>query len=117
MKTVIRLEEAAMFGLTIYLFSLLSFSWWWYPVLLLTPDIGMLGYVINTKAGAMLYNLFHHKAIAIIIYVTGLIMHNEMLQLAGLILFGHSSMDRLFGYGLKYQDDFKHTHLGMIGGK
>lgn len=26
-------------------------------------------------------------------------------------------MDRIFGYGLKYSDDFKHTHLGMIGKK
>ncbi|WP_206365138.1 DUF4260 family protein [Sphingobacterium corticibacterium] len=23
-------------------------------------------------------------------------------------------MDRIFGYGLKYLDDFKHTHLGWI---
>ena len=26
-------------------------------------------------------------------------------------------MDRMFGYGLKYDDAFKHTHLGWIGGQ
>ena len=36
-------------------------------------------------------------------------------MLGGLILFGHSSMDRILGYGLKYPDSFEHTHLGMIG--
>ena len=38
------------------------------------------------------------------------------LQVAGIILFTHSNMDRILGYGLKYPDDFKHTHLGWIGG-
>lgn len=36
-------------------------------------------------------------------------------MLAGVILFAHASMDRIFGYGLKYADDFKHTHLQEIG--
>ena len=115
MKILIRLEEAIMFGLTIYLFKDLGFAWWWYAVLILTPDIGMIGYVINTKTGAWVYNLFHHKGIAVMIYIIGLSQHNEIVQLAGLILFGHSSLDRMLGYGLKYEDDFKHTHLERIG--
>ncbi len=32
-------------------------------------------------------------------------------------LFAHSSMDRMLGYGLKYEDSFGNTHLGMIGKK
>jgi hypothetical protein len=47
--------------------------------------------------------------------VLGIILAHQPLQLAGLILFGHSSMDRVMGYGLKYPDAFQHTHLGMIG--
>ncbi|HAJ82706.1 MAG TPA: DUF4260 domain-containing protein, partial [Zunongwangia profunda] len=31
------------------------------------------------------------------------------------ILFGHSAMDRIFGYGLKYEDNFKNTHMGWFG--
>ena len=114
MKNLLRLEEAAMFGLTIYLFSKLPFAWWWYVALILTPDIGMIGYAVNNKAGAFTYNLFHHKGIAIVVYVAGLVMHLDLLQLAGLILFGHSSLDRMLGYGLKYEDGFKHTHLGYL---
>jgi hypothetical protein len=37
------------------------------------------------------------------------------LLFAALVLYGHSSMDRMLGYGLKYADDFKHTHLGWLG--
>lgn len=116
MKNLIKLEELAMFGLSIYLFSLLNFAWWWYPALILAPDIGMIGYAINTRAGAVTYNLFHHKAIAIVILVLGYAFDHQWLTLSGIILFGHASMDRIFGYGLKYADDFKNTHLGKIGG-
>ena len=44
-------------------------------------------------------------------------MGQQMLMFAGTILLGHSSLDRVFGYGLKYPDSFKATHLGMIGRK
>jgi len=36
-------------------------------------------------------------------------------QLIGIILFSHASMDRIMGYGLKYDKGFKYTHLGEIG--
>ena len=104
-----------MLLLSIFLFGQLSFAWWWFLVLILAPDISMLGYVAGNKVGAVCYNLFHHKAVAITVYVAGFYLHNEVLQLIGVILFGHSSMDRLFGYGLKTFAGFKFTHLGEIG--
>ncbi len=30
-------------------------------------------------------------------------------------LFGHSSFDRVMGYGLKHEDAFQNTHLERIG--
>lgn len=117
MKKLIALEEAAMLVLSVVLFSQLSFAWWWYLALILAPDLSMLGYAVNTRVGAMVYNFFHHKAVAIVIYIGGLFLKNETLQLAGLILFGHSGMDRMLGYGLKYSDSFQNTHLGLIGKK
>lgn len=115
MNKIIQLEELAMFLLSIYLFSTLSFAWWWFLVLILTPDVSMIGYLGGNKTGAFIYNLFHHKALAIGIYILGCFVQNEIIQLAGIILFGHSSMDRLFGYGLKTFAGFKFTHLGEIG--
>lgn len=117
MKTQLKLEELAMFGFSVLLFNQLDFAWWWYLVLLLLPDIGMLGYLHNTKTGAFTYNLFHHKGVAIILLIGGFYFGNEWLELSGIILFGHSSMDRILGYGLKYADHFEHTHLGWLKGK
>ena len=57
MKNLLKLEEAAEWILSIFLFSKLEFSWWWYPALILLPDISMIGYVVNTAAfGKMLFN-------------------------------------------------------------
>jgi hypothetical protein len=115
MKTTLRLEEALEFGLAIYLSQQLPYAGWLYAVLFLTPDISMLGYLINTRIGAMAYNLFHHKGIALVLYLLGALINSHSIMFAGLVLFGHSAFDRMAGYGLKYSDNFKHTHLGWIG--
>ena len=115
MKTIIQLEELGLFILGIYLFSLLNFEWWWFLVLILAPDLAMLGYLFGNKSGAFFYNVFHHRGIAILVYILGCYLKIELLQLIGIILFSHSSMDRIFGYGLKYESGFKYTHLGEIG--
>ena len=86
-----------------------------YLAFFLAPDLSMFGYLLNTRIGAALYNLFHHKGIAIAAYLAGVYLHIPQLMFAGALLFGHSSFDRILGYGLKYSDDFKNTHLGWIG--
>lgn len=115
MKSLIQLEELAMLGISIYALYFLKAEWWIYPLLLLGPDISMLGYVAGSKAGAVSYNLFHHKAIAIILFLAGFVNQIYLLEITGLILFGHSCMDRMLGYGLKYFTGFQFTHLGQIG--
>lgn len=112
---ILKLEEAGQFLLSIYLFSLLDFSWWVFPAYLLLPDLSMIGYLSDTKTGARLYNLFHNKFLAILVLIGGFWFSISWLALAGIILLGHSAMDRMLGYGLKYDDSFKHTHLGRIG--
>ncbi len=114
MNNLLKLEELTMFALSIYLFNQTEFAWWWFPALILLPDIGMLGYLINAQVGAAMYNLFHHKALAVAVLCIGFYTGDAWTTLTGIILFGHASMDRIFGYGLKYTDDFKHTHLGWL---
>ncbi|MCD0464048.1 DUF4260 domain-containing protein [Flavobacterium sp. ENC] len=115
MKTIIKLEELGLFILGIYLFSLLNYQWWWFLVLILAPDLSMLGYLFGNKSGAFFYNFFHHRGIAVLVYLSGIYFQTEILKLAGIILFSHSAMDRMFGYGLKLVTGFQDTHLGKIG--
>jgi uncharacterized protein DUF4260 len=101
MKTLIKLEELAFVVLSFYLFLALNYAWWWFPLLFFVPDISMIGYLINSKVGTDTYNLVHHKALAILLYLFGSFTHLPILQLAGLVMFGHSSMDRALGFELQ----------------
>jgi hypothetical protein len=115
MKNILKLEEFAMFGICVYALYLLNAQWWCYLLIVFGPDISMIGYAAGSQAGAGLYNMFHHKGFAVFIYAIGLYTGYEVLQITGIILFGHSSMDRMFGYGLKLNRGFKYTHLGVLG--
>lgn len=117
MNRLLKLEEAGQLLLSVILFNQLDYAWWVFPACILLPDLSMIGYIVNTKTGAGVYNFFHHKLVAIIILALGYGLNNSLLILSGVILFGHSAMDRIFGYGLKYTDSFKNTHLGRIGNK
>ena len=115
MKTMLKIEEGMMMALAAYLNTYLPFPGWHFWAWFLAPDLGFLGYTINNRVGAFTYNVLHHKGIAIAVYLTGLYFSIPGLQLAGLVLFGHSSFDRMLGYGLKYPESFHTTHLGQIG--
>ena len=117
MNYLLKLEELGQFILSIFLFDQLDYAWWIFPACLLLPDLSMIGYVAGTKTGAWLYNLFHHKLVAITVLILGFRFDNPLIALIGVILFGHSAMDRILGYGLKFNDNFKNTHLGWIGKK
>ena len=117
MNNLLKLEELGQFLLSIVLFNQLNYAWWVFPACLLLPDLSMIGYLAGTKIGAWLYYFFHHKFVAIAVLILGFWLNNPLITLAGVILFGHSAMDRIFGYGLKFNDNFKNTHLGWIGKK
>ena len=115
MKNLLKLEEFFLFGLALFLFSGLDYGWGWYVLLFLAPDLSMIGYLANTRLGAWTYNLIHHKGLAVALYILGALLATPWLMFAGMLLLGHSSLDRVFGYGLKYPDAFQNTHLGRIG--
>lgn len=115
MKSILKAEEMAMLAMSVYGLYFLKAEWWYYLILLIGPDISMIGYLAGNKIGAVCYNIFHHKAIGVILIFAGVFTGNWALNVAGLIIFGHSSMDRMLGYGLKYAEGFKFTHLGSIG--
>ena len=126
MKNLLKLEELAQFLFCLGWLVVAQLPWWCYVLLLVGPDISMLGYLVNTRVGAFAYNLFHHKGMALLILTAAAysdlstVFHvrtqAELGSLVvGVILYGHASMDRIFGYGLKFGDNFHHTHLGWIG--
>jgi len=115
-KSLLILEELGLLAGSMILFSLTThFEWWIYALLFFIPDISFAAYLINTKIGSAVYNIFHHKGMMIALIVTGYYAELEWILTVGIVFLGHAAFDRIFGYGLKFSDDFKHTHLGRIG--
>lgn len=115
-KTLLILEELAIFIGSVLLFGLVtSYSWWVFALVFFLPDVSFAAYFINTKFGSWVYNILHHKGIMIGLILAGYFAEIEWLLSVGIIFLGHTAFDRVFGYGLKFSDDFKHTHLGRIG--
>lgn len=122
MKLLLKLEELAQVAVMVALLAWLGAPWWCYALLAFGPDVGMLGYLAGPRVGAVSYNLLHHKGVALLVVAISLIGMSVPIGgleratlLAGLVMYGHASLDRLFGYGLKHPDSFQHTHLGKIG--
>jgi len=117
MKNLLKLEELFLLGLALFLFSRLDYRWGTsrYALWFFAPDLGMIGYLANPRLGSWTYNLIHHKGFSAALYVFGALTAVPWLMFAGTLLLGHSSLDRVFGYGLKHEDAFQNTHLGRIG--
>ncbi len=89
-------------------------SWLLFGVLLLAPDLAMLGYLAGAKTGATLYNLFHSYPLPAALLAWSLLVSAPLWTSAALIWLAHIGMDRAVGYGLKYASAFKDTHLGRV---
>jgi hypothetical protein len=75
----------------------------------------MAGYLAGTRAGAVSYNLAHATPLPAVLVVLGWWQHRPLILALGLVWLAHIGLDRLLGYGLKYGDNFQHTHLGWLG--
>jgi len=111
---MLHIEGLAVLVLSVYLYSYNEYNWWMFLLLLLAPDISMIGYLINNKVGATCYNLFHTYSLSIAIIIVGLLLSNQLVLAIGLIWSAHIGMDRAIGYGLKYSTNFKDTHLNRV---
>jgi len=112
----LRLEAAALLTGSLIAYSTTGQHWWLVPVVVLLPDLAITGYVGGTRIGALLYNLAHATPVPALVIGLGWWQHRPLLLGLGLVWLAHIGLDRLMGYGLKYDDHSQHTHLGMLGG-
>jgi|SRR5690625_1608720 len=113
-KRIIHLEGAMIFLAMIYLYGLYGFKWWIFILLLFAPDISMVGYMVNNRIGALVYNLCHTYLISVSLILVGVFFQLDLALIIGIIWTAHIGMDRLCGFGLKYKTAFKDTHLQKL---
>ncbi len=111
---LLRLEGAALLVASVYLYAEFGRSWLLFALLRFGPDVGMLGYLADTKIGAVAYDVFHTLVGPTALLVVGVATDATAATAVAIIWFAHIGLDRALGYGLKYADGFQHTHLGTI---
>jgi len=112
---ILRCEAFAVAVLTAVLYARSGASWWLFAALWLAPDLSMLGYLAGPYLGARIYNAIHAYATPGTLAVCALALGGHGLVPIALIWGNHIAVDRLLGYGLKYQAGFGWTHLGPVG--
>ena len=111
----LRLEGATLAAGALLAYTTVDRSWWLLPLALMLPDITMVGYLAGRRLGAHLYNLAHSTPLPAAVLALGWWQDRSLAVALALIWLAHIGLDRLIGYGLKYGDDFRHTHLGQVG--
>lgn len=112
---VVRLEWAAVVLVAIVLYTQSSVSWWLFALLILAPDLSMLGYLAGPRVGAVAYNALHILIVPLLLALGGYVLGKSMATAIALIWIIHIAIDRALGYGLKLSSGFQDTHLGRIG--
>ncbi len=110
----LRLEGLAVAALSLLFFARTGASWWLFAALWLLPDLSMLGYLHGPELGARIYNAIHSYVTPATLALAALLLGSPSLLPYALIWMNHIGIDRLLGYGLKYPDGFKFTHLSKL---
>jgi hypothetical protein len=113
---LLRLEGLAIALLTAALYARTGASWWLFAALWIVPDLGLLGYLASPCRGARSYNVLHTYLLPGLLALAALLTHaSAPLIPIALIWANHIGIDRMLGYGLKYAEGFRFTHLGRMG--
>jgi hypothetical protein len=114
-RTLLRLEGAALAVACMVFYSYFEGSWWMFAILLLAPDLSFLGYLAGPRAGAAAYNATHAAILPMLLGIVAMVLPSALAMHLSLIWCAHIGLDRALGYGLKYDAGFTFTHLGRIG--
>jgi hypothetical protein len=113
-SVLLRLEGIALFGAAIALYLREDYSILLLVVLFLAPDLSFLGLAGGARFGATTYDAAHTYVGPILLASVALIVEWSGGVQLGLIWLAHIGIDRALGYGLRYLDAFRDTHLQRV---
>jgi hypothetical protein len=113
-RVLLRAEGLAVAVAAVALYFHADYPWWLLVVLVLAPDLSMVGYLAGPTVGAAAYDAAHTSAFPVALAAVGLVVDADTAVQLGLIWLTHIGVDRAVGYGLKYPTGFKDTHLQRV---
>jgi hypothetical protein len=113
-SVLLRLDGLAVAAVAILLYRELGAAWWIFAAGFLAPDLAIVAYLAGPRVGAAAYNAVHTYLWGFALFGLGLLGSHASLMTVGLIWATHVAVDRLVGFGLKYPDGFRRTHLQQV---
>lgn len=114
-RWLLRLEGLVVFVAALIAYRETGAGWGLFALAILTPDLSMVGYLADARAGAVLYNAAHTYLAPALLGAAGWWLAAPLATSLALIWIAHIGIDRALGYGLKYAGGFGLTHLGRVG--
>jgi hypothetical protein len=111
---LLRLEGLAVAVAAVLFYISRGGGWLLFVLLILAPDLSMLGYLAGPRPGSVIYNAIHTYLAPAVLAALGLLLGQPLILNIALIWLVHIGADRLFGFGLKYPTEFKDTHFGRV---
>lgn len=113
-KVFLHVEGAAVLLVSVVVYFWQGGYWWLWLLLVLAPDLSMLGYMAGNRVGAICYNAVHTYVLPLALALYGALAGVPLALWLALIWTSHIGADRMFGYGVKYPTAFKDTHLQRV---
>ena len=110
-RPLLQLEGAAVLIVSLLLYHWSHGSWLQFALLILLPDLSMLGFAANLRVGAITYNAVPTYVGPLVLAGYSLGSNRPAMVLLSLIWIAHIGFDRMIGFGLKYPTRFNDTHL------
>jgi hypothetical protein len=107
----LRLEGLTVLVGALALYFGLDGSLWLLALLALAPDLSMAAYLAGPEIGSLGYNTAHTYVLPAVLGAAGVWAAVPTAVLVAAVWAGHIGADRAVGYGLKFPDEFRHTHL------
>ncbi len=108
-----RIEATAMLAVAVAAYGQLGFSWGVFAACFFLPDLSMFFYLAGPRVGGAVYNLAHFFLFPLVLGAIGVLGDVVAAQQAALLWGAHIAFDRALGWGLKYEQSFCHTDMGL----
>ncbi|TIS47856.1 MAG: DUF4260 family protein, partial [Mesorhizobium sp.] len=70
----VRLEWVVAAVVAIVFYEMTGVSWWLFALLILAPDLSMLGYLAGPRVGAVAYNALHILIAPLVLALAGVLL-------------------------------------------
>lgn len=108
-----RIEALVFMLAAMFIYNDLGHSWLLFALLFFLPDLSLFSYIKGPELGAVVYNTMHCFTWPLLLGFYSYVFADTSVQPLALIWLSHCAFDRAIGWGLKYDDSFCNTDMGV----